>query len=420
MSELVKPKSINHQWINFLGVLSLAMSFLWCVKFSIQLTHLIFICMATYSGTIILLEQFFAKEVQAKSPLLQKLKAFNLERYIKKMLGLYFTYGMLFLCYLFIPEYHHDAYIAYWPFIKSILIVSSILAIPYFALMDALVGERDAYWIIGSWLCFDLKQIKPNRGENLKLIKQHCLVWIVKGYFIPVCFINLEFFLSTLLNIHAMNIFADVQMMFLWCVTLLFSLDFFVALLGYLLTLRLFNIEVRSVESTWFGWIICIICYEPFTRYLLHIPSLQDQSMWLLWIKSQSLLWVWCSLLIFLLAMYVWGTVSFGVRFSNLTHRGIITNGPFRFTKHPNYVFKNLFWWLACFPFAIFMGDWLHTMYVVLIMIVLNLVYYYRAKTEENHLSKDPTYVQYALWMNEHGLFAPLARRFKFLIYKPL
>ena len=34
----------------------------------------------------------------------------------------------------------------------------------------------------------------------------------------------------------------------------------------------------------------------------------------------------------------------FSFRFSNLTHRGIITSGPYRFTKHPSYVSKNIAW----------------------------------------------------------------------------
>ena len=40
-------------------------------------------------------------------------------------------------------------------------------------------------------------------------------------------------------------------------------------------------------------------------------------------------------------------------RFSNLTHRGIITNGPYRYSKHPAYLAKNLSWWLVSMPFMI-------------------------------------------------------------------
>jgi hypothetical protein len=33
----------------------------------------------------------------------------------------------------------------------------------------------------------------------------------------------------------------------------------------------------------------------------------------------------------------------------------------------------------------------------------VSTIYFLRAKTEERHLSKDPAYVEYALWMDEHG-----------------
>jgi len=48
----------------------------------------------------------------------------------------------------------------------------------------------------------------------------------------------------------------------------------------------------------------------------------------------------------------------------------------------------------------------------------VNLVYYARARTEERHLSRDPTYVAYALWMNEHGLLRQLGRAIPVLRYR--
>jgi hypothetical protein len=53
-----------------------------------------------------------------------------------------------------------------------------------------------------------------------------------------------------------------------------------------------------------------------------------------------------------------------------------------------------------------------------LLLGLLNLVYYARARTEERHLSRDPDYVAYALWINEHGLLRSLGRRLPFLRYR--
>jgi hypothetical protein len=45
-------------------------------------------------------------------------------------------------------------------------------------------------------------------------------------------------------------------------------------------------------------------------------------------------------------------------------------------------------------------------------------MYFMRAKTEERHLSRDPVYVEYALWMNDHGVLRFL-NRVPIFRYKP-
>jgi len=74
-----------------------------------------------------------------------------------------------------------------------------------------------------------------------------------------------------------------------------------------------------------------------FGKWLEHFPTLR---------------WAWAIVVLGLITIYVLATVAFGIRFSNLTHRGILTNGPYRFTKHPAYVSKNLSWWMVSVPFS--------------------------------------------------------------------
>ena len=40
-------------------------------------------------------------------------------------------------------------------------------------------------------------------------------------------------------------------------------------------------------------------------------------------------------MLVALTAIYAWATVAFGFRFSNLTHRGILTHGPYALVAAP-------------------------------------------------------------------------------------
>jgi hypothetical protein len=68
-------------------------------------------------------------------------------------------------------------------------------------------------------------------------------------------------------------------------------------------------------------------------------------------------------------------------------------------------------------PFVPMMGR-AEAMRDCILLLGLNAVYFTRAKMEEKHLSSDPTYVQYALWMEEHGMFRAVGRVLPFLRYK--
>lgn len=128
--------------------------------------------------------------------------------------------------------------------------------------------------------------------------------------------------------------------------------------------------------------------------------------------QSTTVQMLWSGAILALSAIYVWATVMFGARFSNLTHRGILTNGPYRWTKHPAYVSKNLSWWLISAPFVVMGSPW-EALRASLALLALNALYYLRARTEEQHLGRDPDYQRYAEWMNRYGLFSFLSRTYK-------
>jgi protein-S-isoprenylcysteine O-methyltransferase Ste14 len=122
--------------------------------------------------------------------------------------------------------------------------------------------------------------------------------------------------------------------------------------------------------------------------------------------------WVWGVLLVTLTAIYAWATVAFGLRFSNLTHRGIITHGPYAYTRHPAYVAKNAFWWLSSLVFLPWDGSVVTAVRNVTILSLVSGVYYWRAKTEERHLLADPAYRAYWDWAQENALIPRLCQRF--------
>jgi protein-S-isoprenylcysteine O-methyltransferase Ste14 len=103
--------------------------------------------------------------------------------------------------------------------------------------------------------------------------------------------------------------------------------------------------------------------------------------------------------------------VAFGLRFSNLTNRGVLTHGPYSWSRHPAYFTKNLFWWLSSVP-ILTTGSIVDAARATILIAVVSGVYYWRARTEERHLMLDPEYVAYWQWMERHG---PVPRFFAWL-----
>ena len=126
-------------------------------------------------------------------------------------------------------------------------------------------------------------------------------------------------------------------------------------------------------------------------------------------------------MLVFLTAIYAWATFAFGIRFSNLTYRGVLTNGPYGFTRHPAYLSKNLFWWCSVMPFLVVNQSPVDAIRNTFFLLCVNGIYYWRARTEEAHLlAEDQKYRDYYAWMGRNGLItAPLTKLFAKLTPRP-
>jgi protein-S-isoprenylcysteine O-methyltransferase Ste14 len=172
----------------------------------------------------------------------------------------------------------------------------------------------------------------------------------------------------------------------------------------YLMSLKATDTHIRSTEPSGLGWASALLCYQPFWSLIgrQYLDYDNGSRSWGDWFAHTPFYYVWGVGILLLVLIYVWATIAFGARFSNLTHRGIITNGPYRFTKHPAYLSKNLSWWMVSMPFMI-TGTAAEALRRCLLLLLLNFIYFIRAKTEERHLSLDPVYVQYARWMDQHG-----------------
>jgi len=167
---------------------------------------------------------------------------------------------------------------------------------------------------------------------------------------------------------------------------LIFLCDTAVALVGYSVESLWLNNKTRSVDRTWSGWMVCLMCYPPFSDVAgIYLPLAEGGNS--LGLRAETLLVLRGVTLVFFVG-YVWATFALGVRFSNLSNKGIVARGPYRWVRHPAYVCKNLAWWLEKLPTMAGFHN-------VLPMLAWNAVYVLRGLTEERHLRADPAYRTY-------------------------
>jgi len=180
-------------------------------------------------------------------------------------------------------------------------------------------------------------------------------------------------------------------------VALVFSIDVALAWCGYMVSSRWMGNQTASAEPTLRGWIVCLICYPPFQMFLgLYYGAPGEREVLNLgspWMVSLFTVMMLASYLV-----YVAATTHFGVRFSNLTNRGIIRTGLYGLVRHPAYAAKNFAWWCVMFPVIVYRGyhgDWQVALAQVLGLLLMTWIYYWRALTEEQHLSLDEEYREY-------------------------
>jgi protein-S-isoprenylcysteine O-methyltransferase Ste14 len=340
-------------------------------------------------------------------------RALDYRRVGLRLVGFGSTLAIVAVAYWLFPEYHGSFYQPYWQFLSALAPLLTLVPI-YFVWVDTRV--RDPH---DEYVQFALLLLGRTEAVDGDVIRRHLLGWTVKAFFLPLMtvYLNDEFgALHRLYVAGGTGAFGSYSGLF----HLTYATDLLFCVVGYAATMRLLDSHMRSVEPTMIGWVSALVCYQPFYsiigRFYLQY---EGDVLWDRWLAPwPPLRDGWGGAIIVLSTVYALSTVAFGLRFSNLTHRGIITGGPYRFTKHPAYVAKNLSWWLISVPFVA-ATDWPTSLRHCLLLVLMNAVYFVRARTEERHLSRDPDYVAYALWMNDHGWLRELGKILPVLRYRP-
>jgi len=332
---------------------------------------------------------------------------------VTKLVGLWITWLAIAGFYCLGRWYWDGQYLFAMRVLAFAVTPLVVLSVPYVLWLDRyLVEPRDHAWHFGAMLIGR----EPWEADE---VKRHWRAWMIKGFFIAFMVSILPPGFAAVVQTDFAAVAADPVRLGNSLFELLFVIDVQIGTVGYLLTLRPLDAHIRSGNPFLAGWVAALICYPPFVYGFMGSEGMiqyeHQTAGWGYWMQGhQALLWIWAAGLVFLTACYAWATMAFGIRFSNLTYRGVLTNGPYRFTRHPAYLSKNLFWWCSVLPFLVTTGSLIEAVRNTVFLGIISAIYFWRAKTEEAHLlAEDPKYRAYHSWMAAHGpITAPLCRAF--------
>jgi protein-S-isoprenylcysteine O-methyltransferase Ste14 len=321
---------------------------------------------------------------------------------ITKLAGLWATWALIGLLYFMARWYWQDPYLFAIQTIGAAIVPMFVLSVPYVLWLDrVLINPRDGAWHFGAML---IGRESYQRDEVWK----HLRAWAVKGFFTAFMISIIPGLFGEIVRLDLGTLAHDPVAIGRTAISAMFLLDVQIGTVGYIMTLKPLDAQIRSANPFLAGWLAALMCYPPFV--LMGTGGLFTYEVgtrpWFEWFAGNpALLWGWAILLAALTAIYAWATVAFGLRFSNLTYRGVLTGGPYRFTRHPAYLSKNAFWWCSTLPFLVTTGSTTDMVRNCFFLLLTNAVYFWRAKTEEAHLlSEDPKYHAYHAWMARHGL----------------
>lgn len=391
------PPSASHTGQNLVAIaLPLIVTYV-AVTSDVKPIDIAAIAIGTTIISFLVLETFWRKaHLHPDAGLRQDLN-FSPSRIGFKLLTLTATICVILALYWLLPEYGKKLYKPFFVLLKTYGWIFVVLAPLYVSIVDAHLAEpNDVYARLG--------RILTNKGGIVSSseLKAFALGWAVKAFFLPLMFVFLVQHVSGIQNTKGLQQNA---------LSIMFGIDVMIATAGYLMTLKVLGTHIRSADPTPIGWISALACYPPFNAVILGDYLGYRKLLDPLGIGADSIVIEFLTEFFSLLsiAIYTLATAAFGIRFSNLTHRGVITGGPYRYMKHPAYIAKNAFWWFEVITrLPERLSD---AVRVILMMSGVSAVYWIRAKTEERHLSSDPAYIAYSQWIDEHRVLNRFRRR---------
>lgn len=300
----------------------------------------------------------------------------------------------------------------------SLIAIYAVVLIPYYASYPWMRSKTFIFFR-GLWFAFQRSvQARRTRAVDPMTLpiharlsptaKQAGLALLLKFFFAPLminwCLIHIANLLNALVQL-AQGVGNDLSARALFDTSLFWAayqfilfVDTLLFTLGYIVEIPALRNRIRTVDPTFFGWFVCLACYPPFNETTMRF--LEWQSADFPFFENNIVHFAVNITLLLSLAIYSWASIALGFKASNLTNRGIVTRGPYKFVRHPAYAAKNFAWWLGALPAALMFysaGNWRGFAYCLVAVFGWTAIYALRAITEERHLlMTDNGYKQYS------------------------
>lgn len=344
-------------------------------------------------------------------------------------LGMLAYFVFILFCWWLLAEYSRSYYEPFFDALPLLMLAGPIVtAIVLFAtekfVGPAKRGGRELGLLIGRFAQGKFKRAFDE--ANWVALRDELLSWLLYGFFLPINFVEL---------VKAIGIFRGEEWVVFgddpvkaqyFAIMMIYAALIAAITPGYMFGSRLIRTETRNVDSTWFGWTITLICYDPivtavFGRWFDYRAAVEGplymRPYAAMFEHAPTILFAFGAIIIVCELVHLWGEAQFGLRASNISNRGVITTGLFRLTKHPIFVSKCVGWFFIWVPFMAG-GNLAQDLRFTLLWACVCVIYVLRAVAEERVMAKDPDYVAYGLYMDQHGMFAWVGRLLPFMSFK--
>ena len=292
--------------------------------------------------------------------------------------------------------------------LKAFALTYAVGLLPYYALRP---GRFSNAYTMFRYFFVRLNPLRVHENRQLtEEDRQAMLCLLLKFIFIPFCIHGLVAYLAytndqivglseAMASKSAVDLFAFYNShLHYFILNLIFLVDFFPFVVGYLIQARALDNEVISVDASLGGWLACLVCYPPFNAAMAALLPWQVVDLVPAYPAFSPTTHLALNVLLLgFFALYAYASVSLGFKCSNLMHRGIVCRGLYRKIRHPAYLFKNLAWWSGALPLLVHLAqtslkDFFWTAFCIA---GWSTIYALRAFSEERHLSRHEDYRAY-------------------------